>query len=285
MNPFLSRDKAARSAAPKKKTPSPKTGKGKLRGKAALLGWCKKHTKGYPGVDVQDFSTTWKDGLAFCAIMHRFAPGLIDFNSLSSVNPTANLNLAFKVAEDEFDIYPIIDAEDITDFVKPDPKVVTTCLASWYGDLKGQFATGSPGDLLHKKDVVVPKTTRKSVRRSVRKSVRKSMLPGKGKKEIKVADKDKVVQRQKRLSIEVGKAVKRGSMAGRREKVLQAAADTGLNPISPQVRQKKSSAPPPPGRAPEFAKKGSKARMSTLIRDREERHDSLQVRVYKMFGM
>ena len=46
----------------------------KIRG---LLGWAKECTRGYANVNVTNMTSAWKDGLAFCAIIHRFRPDLI----------------------------------------------------------------------------------------------------------------------------------------------------------------------------------------------------------------
>jgi spectrin beta len=68
------------------------------KGKDALLLWCKAYTKGYPNVAVKDFTTSWHDGLAFCALLHCFRPDLIDFEKLSPSEPRVNLETAFSAA-------------------------------------------------------------------------------------------------------------------------------------------------------------------------------------------
>ena len=50
--------------------------------KASLLTWCQQKTRGYPGVDIRNFSSSWADGLAFAAIAHHYAPDAFDFNAL-----------------------------------------------------------------------------------------------------------------------------------------------------------------------------------------------------------
>ena len=55
-----------------------------VTGVAALQEWCRRELDDYPGVRIRDMSSSWRDGLAFCALIHRYRPHLIDFHSLDT---------------------------------------------------------------------------------------------------------------------------------------------------------------------------------------------------------
>eukprot|EP00128_Syssomonas_multiformis_P006864 Colp12_sorted_trinity150504_noHs@23769 len=103
-----------------------------LSAKEGLLLWCQKKTAGYKNVNVQNFHTSFQDGLAFCALIHRHRPDLIDFDSLSKENPEDNLNLAFEVADKHLDIPKMLDAKDMLSTAKPDERSVMTYVAAYY---------------------------------------------------------------------------------------------------------------------------------------------------------
>jgi len=103
-----------------------------LNAKEALLLWCKKKTAGYRDVQVENFTYSWQDGLALCALIHAHRPDLIPYDSLSKENKADNLTLAFNVAEKEFGIPQLLDVEDIVDVPKPDERSVMTYIAQFY---------------------------------------------------------------------------------------------------------------------------------------------------------
>ncbi|KAK6631706.1 hypothetical protein RUM43_013770 [Polyplax serrata] len=78
-----------------------------------LLAWCQHSTKNYPGVEVRNFTTSWSDGLAFNAILHRWRPNLIDFEAVEQMRPISRLEHAFEFAERHLEIERFLDPEDI----------------------------------------------------------------------------------------------------------------------------------------------------------------------------
>ncbi|KAM5180232.1 cytospin-B [Mantella aurantiaca] len=65
----------------------------------ALLKWCQKKTEGYSNIDITNFSSSWSDGLAFCALLHTYLPAHIPYHELNSQDKKRNLKLAFQAAE------------------------------------------------------------------------------------------------------------------------------------------------------------------------------------------
>ncbi|NXX62673.1 SMTL2 protein, partial [Scopus umbretta] len=67
--------------------------------KQILLDWCRSKTIGYKHIDLQNFSSSWNDGMAFCALVHSFFPEAFDYNKLDPANRKENFELAFTMAE------------------------------------------------------------------------------------------------------------------------------------------------------------------------------------------
>lgn len=65
----------------------------------------------YPGVDIKNFTTSWSDGLAFNAILHRRKPHLFDFNNIARKHPNARLDHAFRIAQEQLGIERLLDPE------------------------------------------------------------------------------------------------------------------------------------------------------------------------------
>ncbi|KAM4827299.1 smoothelin isoform 2-T3 [Thomomys bottae] len=68
--------------------------------KQMLLDWCRAKTRGYEHVDIQNFSSSWSDGMAFCALVHNFFPEAFDYGQLSPQNRRQNFEVAFSSAEE-----------------------------------------------------------------------------------------------------------------------------------------------------------------------------------------
>ncbi|XP_010885225.2 protein-methionine sulfoxide oxidase mical3b isoform X4 [Esox lucius] len=85
-----------------------------------LLSWCQEQTQGYRGVAVSDLTTSWKSGLALCALIHHFRPDLIDFDSLKEEEVAENMRLGLEVAEQEFGISPVMTVEEMSSVSEPD---------------------------------------------------------------------------------------------------------------------------------------------------------------------
>uniref|UniRef100_A0A8C7ZWK5 Actinin, alpha 2b n=1 Tax=Oryzias sinensis TaxID=183150 RepID=A0A8C7ZWK5_9TELE len=105
--------------------------------KEGLLLWCQRKTAPYRNVNVQNFHVSWKDGLAFCALIHRHRPDLLDFSKLNKDDPLGNLNLAFDIAEKHLDIPKMLDAEDIINTPKPDERAIMTYVSCFYHAFAG----------------------------------------------------------------------------------------------------------------------------------------------------
>ncbi|XP_076845121.1 spectrin beta chain, non-erythrocytic 4 isoform X1 [Brachyhypopomus gauderio] len=99
--------------------------------KDALLLWCQMKTAGYPEVNIYNFTTCWRDGLAFNALIHRHRPDLIEFHKLTRSNATHNLQLAFNVAEQSLGLTKLLDPEDVNT-ENPDEKSIITYVVSYY---------------------------------------------------------------------------------------------------------------------------------------------------------
>lgn len=65
----------------------------------ALLKWCQNKTVGYRNIDITNFSSSWNDGLALCALMHTYLPDRVPYDTLTPHEKRKNFSLAFAAAE------------------------------------------------------------------------------------------------------------------------------------------------------------------------------------------
>ncbi|XP_056600758.1 F-actin-monooxygenase mical2b isoform X12 [Triplophysa dalaica] len=115
-----------------------------------LLTWCQKQTDGYRGVNVTDLTSCWTSGLALCALIHRFRPQLIDFDTLKHQDCAKNLQLAFDVSEREFGIKPFITGKDLVSSQDPDKTSMSAYLSKFYELFRGTPLP--PTDSKHEED-------------------------------------------------------------------------------------------------------------------------------------
>lgn len=103
-----------------------------LSAKEGLLLWCQRKTACYDEVEVRDFSSSWNDGLAFCALLDIHRPDLIDYDKLDKSDHRGNMQLAFDIAAQEIGIPDLLDVEDVCDVAKPDERSLMTYIAYWF---------------------------------------------------------------------------------------------------------------------------------------------------------
>ncbi|AWP15199.1 putative smoothelin-like [Scophthalmus maximus] len=100
--------------------------------KQMLLDWCRAKTEPYEGVDIKNFSSSWKDGIAFCALVHRFFPDAFEYSILDPNKPRENFQLAFNTAETLAGCAPLLDPDDLVRMKEPDWKCVYTYIQEFY---------------------------------------------------------------------------------------------------------------------------------------------------------
>ncbi|KAM5299035.1 F-actin-monooxygenase MICAL3 isoform 2-T2 [Ctenodactylus gundi] len=128
-----------------------------------LLGWCQRQTDGYTGVNVTDLTMSWKSGLALCAIIHRYRPDLIDFDSLDEQNVEKNNQLAFDIAEKELGISPIMTGKDMASVGEPDKLSMVMYLSQFYEMFKDTLSSCDTLDLNAEEKAVLIASTKSPI--------------------------------------------------------------------------------------------------------------------------
>ncbi|XP_077098725.1 EH domain-binding protein 1-like protein 1 isoform X17 [Siphateles boraxobius] len=113
--------------------PSP----GLVNSSQSLLKWCQEITKNYKGVKITNFSTSWRNGLAFCAILHHFHPEIIDFDALEPHNIKQNNKNAFDGFASQ-GISRLLEPSDMVLLSVPDRLIVMTYLCQIRAHFTGQ---------------------------------------------------------------------------------------------------------------------------------------------------
>nr|KAF6270855.1 plectin [Myotis myotis] len=102
-----------------------------MTAKEKLLLWSQRMVEGYQGLRCDNFTTSWRDGRLFNAIIHRHKPMLIDMNRVYGQTNLENLDQAFAVAERDLGVTRLLDPEDV-DVPQPDEKSIITYVSSLY---------------------------------------------------------------------------------------------------------------------------------------------------------
>ncbi|KAM5165887.1 F-actin-monooxygenase MICAL1 isoform 1-T5 [Callospermophilus lateralis] len=114
-----------------------------------LLRWCQEQTAGYPGVHVTDLSSSWTDGLALCALVHRLRPSLLEPSELQGVGALEATTWALHAAEHELGITPVLSAQAVV--AGSDPLGLIAYLSHFHSAFKsmshnpGPISQVSPG--------------------------------------------------------------------------------------------------------------------------------------------
>ncbi|XP_007476828.1 EH domain-binding protein 1 isoform X2 [Monodelphis domestica] len=116
--------------------PSPVLGK-KPNASQSLLVWCKEVTKNYRGVKITNFTTSWRNGLSFCAILHHFRPDLIDYKSLNPQDIKENNKKAYDGFA-SIGISRLLEPSDMVLLAIPDKLTVMTYLYQIRAHFSGQ---------------------------------------------------------------------------------------------------------------------------------------------------
>ncbi|CAK7308877.1 Smoothelin-like protein 1 [Vulpes lagopus] len=103
--------------------------------KNMLLEWCRAMTRNYEHVDIQNFSSSWSSGMAFCALIHKFFPDAFDYAALEPTQRRHNFTLAFSTAEKLADCAQLLEVDDMVRLAVPDSKCVYTYIQELYRSL------------------------------------------------------------------------------------------------------------------------------------------------------
>ncbi|XP_066485712.1 nesprin-2 isoform X2 [Tiliqua scincoides] len=118
------------TANPPSKTNTTVKERWKMSAKKALLLWAKEQCAMHGSISVADFKSSWRNGLAFLAVIHALRPDLVDMESAKGRSNKENLKEAFDIAEKELKIPRLLEPEDV-DVVSPDEKSIMTYVSQF----------------------------------------------------------------------------------------------------------------------------------------------------------
>ncbi|KAK2914310.1 hypothetical protein Q8A67_002709 [Cirrhinus molitorella] len=161
-----------------------------------LLTWCQKQTEGYRGVNVTDLTSCWSSGLALCALIHRFRPQLIDYDSLNEQDCARNLQLAFDVAEKEFGIKPFITGKELAAGQEPDKTSMSNYLSKFYELFRGTPLPPSDSKRDGDANTECPSGSSRPVYKSLNLLQPRKRIP---KNDKKIEDNDAIFKRRRKI--------------------------------------------------------------------------------------
>lgn len=85
-----------------------------VSGEEALLRWCQRAVSLHDGIAIANFTSSWTDGLAFCAILESHFPSELDFTSArDQLDALGRLTLAFNLAENILKVPQLLEPSDL----------------------------------------------------------------------------------------------------------------------------------------------------------------------------
>ncbi|XP_075804010.1 nesprin-2 isoform X6 [Microtus pennsylvanicus] len=133
-------DSSPTSSPPAKKSSKAQTqARWQLSAKKALLQWAQEQCATSESISVTDFKSSWRNGMAFLAVIHALRPDLIDMDSMRHRSSKENLKEAFRIAEHELKIPKLLEPEDV-DVINPDEKSIMTYVAQFL-----KYSRDAPG--------------------------------------------------------------------------------------------------------------------------------------------